>query len=196
MNWAQVFEHAQEWIYPLILIAPFIQEDTAVIGAATYSMSTGANPWLCFVFLVLGITASDLWKYWIGRAAHVFEWTRRMAERPAVLAARDRVHNHLVTTLLIARFVVGTRIPLFIAAGLFKAPFKRAAAIISISAFVYAAIVFSVFHALGRILGERAERTMPFVALGIVALVLLFQFIRAFLARRARLSQAASGPMS
>jgi membrane protein DedA with SNARE-associated domain len=196
MNWADIFEHARGWVYALILIAPFIQEDTAVIGAATYSMTAAANPWLCFIFLVIGITASDLWKYWIGRAAHAFAWTRRMAERPAVLAARDRVHNHLLTTLLIARFVVGTRIPLFIAAGLFKAPFRRVATIISISAFVYAAIVFAGFHALGRVLGAQAEHTMPFVALGIIAAVLLFQFVRAFLARRARLSQAASEPMS
>ena len=196
MNWVNLFEHAQGWVYALILIAPFIQEDTAVIGAATFSMTNSANAWVCFVFLVLGITLSDLWKYWIGRAAHVFQWTRTMAERPAVLAARDRVHNHLLTTLLIARFVVGTRIPLFIAAGLFKAPLKRVAAIISISALVYAAIVFAIFHALGQVLGVEAQRTMPFVALGIVAGVLIFQFVRAVLARRARLSEAASEPMS
>jgi len=196
MDWTNLFEHAQGWVYALILIAPFIQEDTAVVGAATYSMTDSANPWLCLLFLILGITASDLWKYWIGRAAHVFAWTRRQAERPAVLAARDRVHNHLLKTLLVARFVVGTRIPLFIAAGLFKAPFKKVATIVSISAFVYGALVFAIFHALGRILGEQAERTIPFIALGIVALVLLFQFVRALLARRARLSAAASEPMS
>ncbi|MFT3729189.1 MAG: hypothetical protein QM759_15305 [Terricaulis sp.] len=196
MNWADIFEHANQWIYPLILIAPFIQEDTAVVGAATYSMTGTANPWLCFAFLVLGITASDLWKYWIGRAAHVFAWTRRQAERPAVLAARDRVHNNLLKTLLVARFVVGTRIPLFIAAGLFKAPVKKVAVIVSVSAFAYAGLVFAIFHALGRILGEQAERTIPFIALGIVAAVLLFQVVRALLARRARLSAAASEPMS
>lgn len=196
MNWTDVFAHAREWAYPLILIAPFVQEDTAVVGAATYSMSASANPWLCFIFLVVGITASDLWKYWIGRAAHVFAWTRRTAERPAVLAAKQRVLNSLVTTLLIARFVPGTRIPLFIAAGLFKAPVKRVAAIISVSAFVYAAVVFAIFHGLGRILGEKYEHLIPYFALGIVASVLLFQLIRALLARRARLSQAASEPMS
>jgi membrane protein DedA with SNARE-associated domain len=196
MNWTEIFEHAAEWIYPLILLAPFVQEDTAVVGAATYSMTKDANPWLCFIFLVLGITASDLWKYGIGRAAHVFEWTRRMADRPAVLAARDRVHDNLLATLLIARFVVGTRIPLFIAAGLFKAPAKKVAVIIAVSALVYAGLVFAIFHALGRILGERAERTIPLIALGIVAAVLLFQLVRALLARRARLSRAASEPMS
>jgi len=184
MNWEDVFAHAKEWIYPLILVAPFVQEDTAVVGAATFSMSTAANPWLCFVFLVLGITASDLFKYWIGRAAHVFEWTRRMAERPAVLAAKKRVHDNLLKTLLVARFVPGTRIPLFIAAGVFKAHAKQVAIIITLSAFVYAALVFAVFHLLGRILGEEAEHYIPFVALGIVAAVLLFQLVRGLLVRQ------------
>jgi membrane protein DedA with SNARE-associated domain len=196
MNWADIFAHARQWIYPLILIAPFIQEDTAVIGAATFSMSPSANPWLCFVFLVLGITASDLWKYWIGRGAHMLKWTQAMTQRSAVLAARDRVHNHLIATLLIARFVVGTRIPLFIAAGLFKAPAKRVGVIIAVSAFAYGGLIFAAFHALGRILGEQAERIIPWVALAIVAALLTFQLIRAYLARRARLSRAASEPMS
>ena len=196
MNWVDIFEHAREWIYPLILIAPFIQEDTAVVGAATYSMTPGANLWLCFIFLVIGITASDLWKYWIGRAAHVFNWTRRQAERPGVLAARNRVHDNLLTTLLIARFLPGTRIPLFIAAGFFKAPLKPVAVIITISAVAYGAVVFAIFVALGRILGEQAQRTIPFVALGVVVMIMLFQLAHALLTRRARLSRAASEPMS
>lgn len=196
MNWADIFEHAQGWVYALILLAPFIQEDTAVVGAATYAMTPGANPWLCFVVLVIGIIASDLWKYWIGRAAHMFAWTRRQAERPAVLAARDRVHNNLIKTLLIARFVFGTRIPLFIAAGVFKAPLPKVALIVSLSALAYAGLVFAIFYALGAVLGAQAEHTIPFIALGIVVAVLLFQITRAFLKRRARLSPAPSEPMS
>jgi len=195
MDGPELFAHARAWIYLLILVAPFIQEDTAVIGAATASMGP-ANPWLCFAALVIGITLSDLWKYWIGRAAHVFEWTRRMAERPAVLAARDRVHNHLVTTLLVARFVFGTRIPLFIAAGLFQAPAKQVVLIVTLSALAYAGIIFALFHLLGRILGEQAEHIIPWIALLVVASLLTFQVIRAFLARRARLSRPASEPMS
>jgi membrane protein DedA with SNARE-associated domain len=196
MNWADIFEHAREWIYPLILIAPFIQEDTAVVGAAAYATTPGANPWLTLVFLVIGIIASDLWKYWIGRAAHVFAWTRRQAERPAVLAAQDRVHKHLLTTLLVARFLPGTRIPLFIAAGFFKAPLRPTAIIISITALVYGALVFGIFIGLGRILGEQAQQTIPYVALGLVVVVMLLQLAHYLWTRRARLSRPASEPMS
>src|SRR5215470_4506927 len=95
-------------VYFLIVVTPFIQEDTAVVGAATASIS-GADPIICYLLLVLGITGSDLFKYWIGRASHVLRWTRRLTERPDVLAARERVLKRLGLTLVIARFVPGTR---------------------------------------------------------------------------------------
>jgi membrane protein DedA with SNARE-associated domain len=148
--------------------------------------------------LVLGITGSDLFKYWIGRASHSFAWTRRMTQRADVLAARDRVLKRLGVTLVIARFVPGTRIPLFVASGLFHAPFSRVAAFVIGTAFIYAGIIFAVFHALGATMGEQARRTLPFAALGIVVLVMATQFIRSALARRAamRLSPAPGEPMS
>src|SRR5262249_40892018 len=135
-------------VYVLIVVTPFIQEDTAVIGAATASIS-GANPLACYLLLVLGITGSDLFKYGIGRVSHAFAWTRQMTQRTDVLAARERALKRLGLTLVIARFVPGTRIPLFIAAGLFHAPLGRTAAYIISTAFLYAGLIFAIFHALG-----------------------------------------------
>jgi membrane protein DedA with SNARE-associated domain len=189
---------AAPWgLYLLIAVTPFIQEDTAVVGAATASIS-GANPLVCYFLLVLGITGSDLFKYWIGRASHAFSWTQRLTERAEVQAARERVLKRLGLTLVIARFVPGTRIPLFIASGLFHAPFERVAAYVVGTAFIYAGAIFAVFHALGAAMGDEARRTLPFVALAIVGLVLMIQFIRSALARRAamRLSAASGEPMS
>lgn len=183
---------ATHWgIYPLILIAPFIQEDTAVVGAATAAIS-GADPLACYLLLVLGISASDIFKYGLGRGAHLFAWTRNIAARQDVLAAKERVLRHLGITLLIARFVPGTRIPLFIAAGLFHAPFVRASAIIIVSAAFYAGLIFTVFQSLGAAMGEEARRTLPIVALSIVALMMLAQLVHGALRRRRAGARAAS----
>jgi membrane protein DedA with SNARE-associated domain len=150
------------------------------------------------LLLVLGITGSDLFKYWIGRASHAFAWTRRMSQRADVLAARERVLKRLALTLVIARFVPGTRIPLFIASGLFRAPFGRVAAYVIGTAFLYAGVIFAVFHALGAAMGEEARRTLPYVALGMVVLVMIAQFVYSALAHRAatRLSPTPGEPMS
>jgi membrane protein DedA with SNARE-associated domain len=184
-------------IYLLIVAAPFIQEDTAVVGAATASIS-GADPLACYVLLVVGITGSDLFKYGLGRASHVFAWTRAITQRPDVIAAKERVLRRLGVTLVIARFVPGTRIPLFVAAGLFRAPFGRTAAYVVATALIYAGIIFLVFQVLGAAMGEQARRTLPFAALGVVALVMTAQLVRSALARRAamRLSPAPGEPMS
>src|SRR5262249_35329341 len=141
MDWNHFVASTPLGVYLLIVVAPFIQEDTAVVGAATAAIS-GANPSACYALLVLGISLSDIWKYWIGRSAHLFAWTRRMTQRPDVLAARERVLRRLALTLIIARFVPGTRIPLFIAAGLFHAPFPRVAVFIVATAALYAALMF------------------------------------------------------
>jgi len=197
MDFAHLVSASPWGVYLLIVVTPFIQEDTAVVGAATASIS-GANPLACYLLLVLGITGSDLFKYWIGRASHAFAWTRRMTQRADVLAARERVLKRLGLTLVIARFVPGTRIPLFVASGLFHAPFGRVATYVIGTAFIYAGVIFAVFHALGATMGEQARRTLPFAALGIVVLVMAIQFIRSALARRAamRLSPAPGEPMS
>jgi membrane protein DedA with SNARE-associated domain len=197
MDFTQLASTLPWGIYVLIVITPFIQEDTAVVGAATASISS-ADPVACYLLLVLGISCSDLFKYWIGRASHVFGWTRRLTSRPDVLAARERVLKRLGLTLLIARFVPGTRIPLFVASGLFRAPFARVAAYVVGSAFAYAGAIFAVFHTLGAAMGEQARRTLPLVALAIVLLVMAAQFARSALARRTavRLSRAPGKPMS
>ncbi len=117
-----------------------------------------------------------------------------MSQRSDVLAARERVLKRLGLTLVIARFVPGTRIPLFIASGLFRAPLASVAAYVVATAFIYAGVIFAVFHALGAAMGEEARRTLPFVALGIVVLVMAGQFIHSALARNVvRAAQSATG---
>jgi membrane protein DedA with SNARE-associated domain len=182
MDWTHAFS---PWgIYPIIVAAPFVQEDTAVVATATAAIS-GADIGACYGLLVLGIALSDIFKYWLGRSAHFLSWSRALAERSNVLAAKERVLRHLGVALLIARFVPGTRIPIFLAAGFFRAPFARAALIIVASAAVYAGAVFAVFLSLGATMGEQARRVLPIAALTIVALVMAFQFIAATRARRA-----------
>lgn len=178
-----------QWgLYAVIFFAPFVQEDAAIVGAASASLGP-ADPALAFVTLVIGLILSDVWKYWLGRAAHAFAWTRNAAERPDVLAAREKVLKRLGVTLLIARFVPGTRIPLYLAAGVFKAPFGRFAFFVISSGLLYCGIVFAAFHALGAVIGEQARAMMPWIAMSVVFLVLGFQGLRFLLRRQAARAQ-------
>jgi len=103
-----------------VFIGPFVQEDAAVIAAATLSASDPEKFPIFFSVLVIGLFFSDIWKYWIGYSAHASSRARRWAEKDKVMALSDRVQRHAISTLLTARFIPLARMPAYIACGYFK----------------------------------------------------------------------------
>lgn len=172
-------------LYTGVFLAPFVQEDAAVIGAAAASVSGTGNPVLLFVALVLGLAASDIWKYWLGRLAHTHAWARKFAEKPAVAKARDSVLNRLGLTLLVARFVPGTRIPLYVASGVFQAPVVKFTAYVVGTGILYSGLAFALFHVLGKAAGEYAPKAAIIAAVLIVAVVVSVVLLQS---RRAKLA--------
>ena len=162
-------------VYFCLLIAPFVQEDAAVIGAASLSLASMGDTALIFLFITLGLTASDLWKYWLGRTARTRGWAKRFAENPAVAKAEDLVRGKLGATLMTVRFVPGTRIPLYIASGFFGASWARFAFWIAFSAIIYIAIAFALFHTVGAVAGESAKVWLPVIAISALLVYLLYR---------------------
>lgn len=165
-------------VYLCLLIAPFLQEDAAVIGAASLSLAAMGDTALIFLFVATGLTASDLWKYWLGRAARTRNWAKRFAEKPAVAKAETLVRNKLGAALMTVRFVPGTRIPLYVASGYFNASWAQFALWIIVSAVAYIALAFAVFQLLGAAAGEAAKVWLPVIAISILLGYLLFRAIR------------------
>lgn len=191
MDWLNDLVSTYPWgVYLFVALAPFVQEDTAVISAAAASASGAGETAPLFVALLVGLSVSDLWKYWLGRAAHFNRWGRTAAAKPAVQAARSKVVNRLGLSLVTARFVPGTRIPLYIACGFFHAPFWKVAVFVIGSAVLYALIAFSLFHMLGEMAGEKIHQYAPIAAIVIVCGVI------AYLVLTARRRNAAEGNAS
>lgn len=171
-----IFENSEWFAYVCALIGPFIQEDAAVLGAASASVSGMAKPMGMFIAITVGLTMSDLWKYWLGRAAISQPWAKKHAESPRILKAKDSIVHNLGKSIMIARFVPGTRIPLYIAAGFFQASFLKFSSFILLSALIYIAIAFGLFNILGEVAGEEAKKYLPIVA--IIAFIALLIFKR------------------
>lgn len=163
-------------LYAGIFFLPFIQEDAAVIAAATASI-TGLGP-VAFIFatILAGLTASDVWKYWIGYAARRYEWAHRFAEKPGVSVAGDLVRNELGKTLYMARFVPGTRIPTYVACGFFLINYPKFVAIVILTAFTYVSISFALFHSVGAVAGEQAKYWLPAIAVTLVVSYATFRW--------------------
>lgn len=173
------FFEAYPWgVYACFLIVPFIQEDAAVIGSAAAAVAGLGNPALLAFSILLGLSMSDLWKYWAGRAALSQQWAQKYADRPSVKRARDGVVNHLASSLMAVRFVPGTRIPFYLASGFFKAPFAKFSFFVIFSGALYIAITFCFFYIFGEIAGEKAKSWLPIIAISLVVILVVLQVIR------------------
>lgn len=163
------------WVlYFAIFFTPFIQEDVAVIGAATASLA-GAAPTPFLVAAILsGLVCSDAWKYWMGRLARRYDWAHKFAEKPGVSIAGDLIRKEFVQTMLTARFVPGTRIPAYIAAGFFKVDYVRYVLTLVLTASMYVGLMFVLFHSVGAVAGEKATFWLPIAA--VVSLVSYIAF--------------------
>lgn len=163
-------------LYLTIFLLPFLQEDAAVIGAATASlMGLAPTPYL-IVAIMCGLFASDAWKYWIGRLARRYQWAHKFAEKPGVSVAGDLVRREFWQTMLTARFVPGTRIPTYVACGFFKAPYPRYLVILTITAAMYVGLMFTVFHAGGAVAGEQAKYWLPVIAVTVLVSYIAFRW--------------------
>ncbi len=168
-------------VYACVFVAPFVQEDAGVIGAASLSLGGMGAPAILLLLTVSGLIASDLWKFWVGRFAQNREWARRFAAKPAVERAKELVDKRLGAAIATARFLPGARIALYVAAGYFGASWPRFAFWVAASAALYVGIVFGLFHALGAALGESARTWLPVGAFAALAIALA---ARAILGRR------------
>ncbi|MEL7488444.1 MAG: hypothetical protein AAGJ87_14655, partial [Pseudomonadota bacterium] len=86
-------------LYASIFALPFFQEDVAVIAAATASLAGAGSTTVLFVVILAGLTASDVWKYWVGWFARHHNWAHKFAEKPGVSVAGKLVRNELYQTL-------------------------------------------------------------------------------------------------
>ena len=179
MSWITDFFADNPWtVYLLAMIGPFVQEDTAVIGAASSAAARHANPALLLIATWAGLVVSDGWKYWAGRLAYRLPWAARFAADPRVLAAHDKVIGRLGIALIVARFVPGTRIPLNVACGLFRVSFVRFISLIMLSAALYLGLAFAVFTALGAVVGEQVRSAIPLVVVPVVLILVAILWTR------------------
>ncbi len=165
-------------LYLVIFLLPFVQEDAAVIGAATASI-TGAGPvHLIFLAILAGLTLSDIWKYWLGWAARRYHWAHDFSEKPGVSTAGKLVRDDLIKTLFAARFVPGTRIPTYLACGFFKISYLRFVLWVIATAMIYVCLMFLMFHFVGEIAGEQAKFWLPMIALTIILSYVGMRYLR------------------
>lgn len=158
------------YLYLGIFFGPFVQEDAAVIAAASLSAADPSHFPVIFFVILGGLFASDIWKYWIGYAAHTSSRARAYSEREHIVEFRDKVKRNLFLTLLTARFVPLARVPAYVACGYFKVNYPKFCGFIFLTALPYCIVIFVLCHTVGELFGDRIELILLSIG-GLVALV-------------------------
>lgn len=171
-------------LYLAIFIGPFVQEDAAVLAAATLSASDPRHFPAIFFVILGGLFLSDAWKYWIGYAAHTHPRARRFAEKDRVVKMRDQVRANTLITLITARFVPLARVPAYVACGYFKVNYFKFCAIIFLTAVMYTIVIFAACHLLGEVFGEKMEVYLPLLGAAILVLGIATYSVRRWLKSR------------
>src|SRR5438876_9726410 len=144
-----------------IILLSFVSEDAATISSAL-SIFGGPISWpLGFVSCFAGIWLGDLGLYSLARCAgkNVLRsrWLARLADPATITRCEKTFAQNSTFTLIASRFIPGTRLPTYLAAGLFAMPACRFALITAIGALLW----ISVFFALTKLFGSHAVVWFP-----------------------------------
>src|SRR5262245_2411685 len=174
-----------------IVLLSFVSEDAATISSAL-SMFGGPISWpLSFAACFAGIWLGDLGLYALarcfGRSVLQRRWMARFADEAAIERCQTRFNEHGLLTLLASRFIPGTRLPTYLAAGLLSMPVSRFALVTAFGAVLWIGGVF----ATAKLLGTQALLCLSFVQSKIGAIVFTTVFLTTALLVFRRVARAA-----
>jgi len=174
-----------------IILLSFVSEDVATISSAL-SIFGGPLSWpLGFAACFLGIWLGDLGLYslarCLGKPVLQSRWVARFADAAVIERCQERFNGRGSLALLASRFIPGTRLPTYLAAGLLSMPLARFALITAFAACLWIGGIF----AIAKLLGAQALLWFSFFQGKIAAIILTSLFLVAALFVFRKLSRAA-----
>jgi membrane protein DedA with SNARE-associated domain len=135
-----------------------VYEDGATLLAITLGMTGRLDPRLGFASAFVGIWAGDMGLYWfgsrIGASLTHSRWTTRFLSSESLAKAGSWFARRGTLTIILSRFIPGSRLPLYVAAGALKQPARIFGAVTGLCAIVWLGAIFvasrlTLFHRLG-----------------------------------------------
>jgi membrane protein DedA with SNARE-associated domain len=159
------------------------------------------NPQAAFAACLLGALVGDAVMYYIGRRfGHNLAWIHPKLAK-FVHAEREQyfekaILRHGFKVLLLARFMVGVRGPVYLAAGVVRMPFKRFLAWDLVCATLVVGVFFSLSHYFGRDIGRLLRNTQAMYTLLVLVIAAAAALLLLKRQRRALLEKVIEGEPS
>ncbi len=136
-----------------IFLLTFAYEDGATFLAATLTMAGRLDARLGFACAFLGIWVGDLGLYFTGSTlgARVAQspWMQRLVSGDAFTKSQAWFTRRGSLAIVLSRFVPGSRLPLYLAAGALKHPARLFAAVTGICSIIWVTAIFVAAHYAG-----------------------------------------------
>lgn len=155
-----------------VFLLTFAYEDGATLLAVTLGTAGRLDPRLGLASAFLGIWSGDVGLYWVGATLggrlEQSKWVKRLVSPEAYKKARSWFERRGTFTIVLSRFIPGSRLPLYVAAGALKQPARLFASVTGICAIVWVSAIFAASRFTGI---SRLSAGKPFVLLALVLLV-------------------------
>jgi membrane protein DedA with SNARE-associated domain len=160
-----------------IILLSFVSEDAATISSAL-TLFGGPVSWpLGFAACFTGIWVGDLGLYslarCLGKPILQRDWVARFADAAAIERCQKKFNQRGSLALFVSRFLPGTRLPTYLAAGLLSMPATRFALVTALAAFLWVGGIF----AIAKVLGSQALLRFSFFQGKIAAIIFIALFL-------------------
>jgi len=126
----------------LLFAATFVAEDVATIVAGAIVGQLGASAAAALPAVILGTATGEIALFLLGRWGTQTAIAKRLRTRPDVARAEHWVRHNSLGLVLAARFLPGTRLPVFTASGFVGANTTAVLAIIAVTTPVWTTALF------------------------------------------------------
>ncbi len=133
-----------------IFLATFIYEDGATLLAATLSASGSLDPRIGLLTTFLGIWVGDMGLYGLGssfgRRTARSRWLQKYLRPESLAKAEGWFARHGSLALVMSRAIPGSRLPLYVAAGALRLPFRLFAKTTAVCSAVWVCAIFAIWR--------------------------------------------------
>lgn len=107
-----------------------VPEEVAIIAAGVMASHRQMNPSLAWMSCMIGVLVGDLVVYGIGRhfgrsLVREHPWWARFVDAQREAQIERMIQRHGLKVFFLARFLVGLRSPVYLAAGILRMPLRR-----------------------------------------------------------------------
>ncbi len=164
-----------------------IPEEVVVVAAGVFSHESDTFKWqYAYLACLGGALAGDVVVYCIGRyLGHGFflryPWFARLMHEEREVKMEQMINKHGFKVFFVARFMVGVRVPLYLAAGVVRMPWWRFLLINGVCATTVVSVAFWLGHQYGSVVGGYISKSQygvtVVVVVGLIA-ALIFYLMR------------------